>query len=71
MYFVFECDTDQTYIVNKDTACVDGPGPHNITICKPGGDDPIYTIAGIGAGEISDPITASEACSDSLFGLYS
>ncbi|MBI2968346.1 MAG: PKD domain-containing protein [Bacteroidetes bacterium] len=69
MYFVFECDSAKTFIVNEDTACVNGPGPHNITICKPGGDNPIYTIAGIGKGEISGPITVSDACFDTLFAL--
>ncbi|MBN4081874.1 SprB repeat-containing protein, partial [bacterium AH-315-C07] len=69
MYFIFECDSNKKFIVNQDTACVDGPGPHNITICKPGGDNPIYTIAGIGAGEIGPPITVSNVCTDTLWAI--
>ncbi len=66
MYFVFECDSGLIYEVNRDTACVDGPGPHSITICKPGNDNPYYTIAGIGAAEMSPPITVSNVCSDTI-----
>jgi gliding motility-associated-like protein len=66
MYFVFECDPDLKFIVNRDTACVDGPGPHSITICKPGNDNPIYTIASIAGAEISPPIVVTDACVDTI-----
>ncbi|MBN4072217.1 PKD domain-containing protein [Flavobacteriales bacterium AH-315-E23] len=64
--FHINCDTT-TYSV-QDTVCIGGyTSPYTITYCKPGNDEPDYIITGIGAGEISPPITVSEACSDTLY----
>ena len=64
--FHINCDT--TIYSVQDTVCMTGYSPpYTITYCKPGNDKPDYVITGIGAGEISPPITVSEACSDTLY----
>jgi len=64
--FHINCDT--TVFSVQDTVCVAGyTSPYTITYCKPGNDQPDYVIAGIGSGDISPPITVSEACSDTLW----
>ncbi|PCH90860.1 MAG: hypothetical protein COB85_09850, partial [Bacteroidetes bacterium] len=64
----FHINCDSTVFSVQDTVCIAGfSPPYTITYCKPGNDKPTYVIAGIGSGDISPPITVSEACSDTLW----
>ena len=47
--------------------CLNGPGPHDITFCKPGNNVNVYSIASIPSPSVSDPITVSGACVDKIF----
>ena len=46
--------------------CVVGKTNVTITFCKPGNDDPIYTIVAAGALKGSDDITVREGCTGSM-----
>lgn len=65
MYYMVSCDSSTITEVG-DSMCLDGPGPHIITFCKPGNNPNQYIISGIGSGKVSPPITVSNACTDTL-----
>ncbi len=64
LFYQIACGT--SYPVGNDI-CLSGPGPHEITFCKPGNNRNIYSIKSIPKPSISDPITVSDACVDTLF----
>jgi gliding motility-associated-like protein len=45
-----------------DPICLDGPGPHRLTFCKPGNNPNTYTIESIAAPKVSDPVYVSDGC---------
>lgn len=46
--------------------CLDGPGPHRLTFCKPGNNPNVYSITSIPKPSISPPITISDGCNGDL-----
>ena len=42
--------------------CIDGPGPHELTFCKPGNNKNIYGITSIAAPDVSPDKETSEEC---------
>lgn len=47
--------------------CLDGPGPFTITFCKPGNNENCYSIQSIAEPSLSDGVTITSACLDSLW----
>lgn len=47
--------------------CLNGPGPHIITFCKPGNNQNQYQITSIGQPEVSPPISLNDGCSGQIF----
>lgn len=47
--------------------CLNGPGPHVITFCKPGNNQNQYQITSIGQPEVSPPIALNDGCSGQIF----
>lgn len=47
--------------------CLNGPGPHVITFCKPGNNQNQYQITSIGQPEVSPPISLNDGCSGQIF----
>ncbi|MBL4651298.1 MAG: SprB repeat-containing protein, partial [Flavobacteriales bacterium] len=47
--------------------CLDGPGPHDITFCKPGNNQNEYSIKSVPAPDISPPIVVNDGCQDILY----
>ncbi|HEX8547718.1 MAG TPA: SprB repeat-containing protein, partial [Cytophagaceae bacterium] len=46
--------------------CLSGPGPHNVTFFKPGGNDNDYGITSIAKPSVSDPTYVSQGCTGTL-----
>ncbi len=46
--------------------CLDGPGPHDITFCKPGNNLNVYQIASIPIPEVTGTEWVSEACTGNM-----
>ncbi|MBI2967478.1 MAG: PKD domain-containing protein [Bacteroidetes bacterium] len=49
-----------------DSMCVTGPGPHQITFCKPGNNPNTYSISAISPAQVSPDIVVTDACIDTL-----
>jgi large repetitive protein len=46
--------------------CLDGPGPHHITFCKPGNNENIYQLTSIPGPTAGTNITLNDGCTGSL-----
>ncbi|MFC1731124.1 SprB repeat-containing protein [candidate division KSB1 bacterium] len=46
--------------------CINGPGPHILTFCKPGNNKNVYSITSIAEPEVSNSISLNEGCSGVL-----
>lgn len=46
--------------------CLNGPGPHNITFCKPGANANSYCITSIPAPQTPSTLTVNEGCTGTL-----
>lgn len=46
--------------------CLSGPGPHNITFCKPGNNQNLYCIQSISDPKAGPDIAVSDGCIDTL-----
>ncbi len=62
-YYQIDCGTPTSL---GTPICVVGKTNVVITFCKPGNDDPIYTIVAAGALKGSDDITVREGCTGSM-----
>ncbi len=47
--------------------CLNGPGPHNITFCKPGNNPNSYRITSIAKPKVSPPTVVSDGCNGTIF----
>jgi gliding motility-associated-like protein len=47
--------------------CLNGPGPHRITFCKPGNNNNSYSITSVPAPQASPPIAVSDGCSGIIY----
>ncbi|MFN3404403.1 MAG: gliding motility-associated C-terminal domain-containing protein [Cytophagaceae bacterium] len=54
------------YHMVGENICLDGPGPHRLTFCKPGNNQNTYTITSIPKPSVSPPIYVSDGCIGSL-----
>ncbi len=63
MYYQVNCGPQ---IVVGTPICIDGPGPHIITFCKPGNNSNRYCITSIQAPSAGPPIALNEGCTGSI-----
>lgn len=47
--------------------CLNGPGPHCVLVCKPGGNENSFRITQSRGADISPPITIGEGCQDTVW----
>jgi hypothetical protein len=45
-----------------DIICLNGPGPHRLTFCKPGNNPNTYSITSVAKPKVSAPKVVSDAC---------
>jgi len=57
----YQIDCGPRYKVGEPI-CLDGPGPHRLTFCKPGNNPNTYTIESIVAPKASEAIYVSDGC---------
>ncbi|MCR9172362.1 MAG: PKD domain-containing protein [bacterium] len=50
--------------------CLDGPGPHTLTFCKPGNNTNAFTITSYSEPIIGPDITLNAACQGFIYGNY-
>ena len=53
-----------------DPICLDGPGPHTLTFCKPGNNTNEFTITSYSAPVVGPDITLNAACQGFIYGNY-
>lgn len=49
--------------------CLDGPGPHQLTFCKPGNNQNVYCITSIPAPGVGPPQVASDGCTAEIWSV--
>lgn len=49
-----------------ELVCLDGVGPYYVVFCKPGNNKNEYQISSVQETEVSDAVTVSEGCQDTL-----
>lgn len=47
--------------------CLNGPGPHHLTFCKPGNNNNEYFIQSLGTAEFGPDVAVNDGCSDTLW----
>jgi hypothetical protein len=50
-----------------DALCLDGPGPHSITFCKPGNNNNEYSILSVADPGVGPPISINDGCNGSIY----
>ncbi len=50
-----------------DPLCLNGPGPHIVTFCKPGNNNNEYIITSIAEPGVSDDITINDGCNGMIY----
>lgn len=61
----YQIGCGEYHMVGEDI-CLDGPGPHRLTFCKPGNNPNTYRIVSIPKPKVSPPITVSDGCTGML-----
>ncbi|SFT54150.1 gliding motility-associated C-terminal domain-containing protein [Lishizhenia tianjinensis] len=67
MFYQLNCSPE---VPVGEPICIDGPGPHIITFCKPGDNQNTYAIESISAPIIGPDITVASGCIDYLHAQY-
>ncbi|MEZ5001598.1 MAG: gliding motility-associated C-terminal domain-containing protein [Chitinophagales bacterium] len=63
LFYTINCGPE---IPVGELACLEGPGPHWVTFCKPGANKNIYTIQSIPGRIVPDTATVVEGCGTEL-----
>lgn len=65
LFYQIDCGPE---VAVGEIICLDGPGPHNITFCKPGNNQNEYSIETITEPEVGPDIVVNDGCTG-FFGV--